>query len=57
MLKLLQVGLGRILRKFSIAVCKSTQILRFVSKIQNLSIKDSIKVFYEYLTFVLLHKT
>jgi len=57
MLKTLQVGLGRILRKISIIVSMSTQNLWFVSKHQNLSIRGSFEVFYEYLTYVLLNQT
>jgi len=44
-MKILQVGLGKILRKFSIAVSKSNQNLWFVSKLHNLSIRISIKLF------------
>jgi len=44
-MKILQVGLGKILGKFSITVSKSTQNLWFVSKLQNLSIVSSINVF------------
>jgi len=35
MMKTIQGGLGKILRKFSITVSKSTQNLWFVSKLQN----------------------
>ena len=45
MMKILQVGLGEILRKFSLTIFKSTQNLWFVPKLQNLSIRSSIKVF------------
>jgi len=38
-------------------ISKSTQNLWFVSKIQNLSIRGSFEVFYEYLTYVLLNQT
>ena len=45
MMKTLQVGLGETLRKLSITISKSTQNLWFVFKLQNLSIRSSIKVF------------
>jgi len=51
MMKTLQVGLGETLRKLSITISKSTQNLWFVSKLQNLINRGSIKVFYEYLTY------
>jgi len=57
MMQTLQVGLGETLRKFSVTISKSTQNLWFVSELQNLSIKDSFEVFYEYLTYVLLNQT
>jgi len=45
MMKTLQVGLGEILRKFSITIFKSTQNLWFVSKPQNLSTMSLIRMF------------
>ena len=44
-MKILQVGLGKTLQKFSITVSKSTQNLWFVYKLQNLSTRSSIDVF------------
>jgi len=57
MMKTLQVGFGETLRKLSITISKSTQNLWFVSKLQNLSNRGLIKVFYEYLIYVLLNQT
>jgi len=44
MIKTLQVGLGKFLRKLSITISKSSQNLWFASKLQNLSIRSLIKV-------------
>jgi len=49
-MKTLQGGLGEILWKFRATISKSTQNLWFVSKLQNLNVRSSIKVFKEYLT-------
>jgi len=45
MKKTLQVGLGEILRKFSITISKSSQNLWFDSKPQNMSTKSLIRMF------------
>jgi len=45
MMKILQLGLGEILRKFSITISKSTQNLWFDFKAQNLSTRSLIRMF------------
>jgi len=44
-MKILQVGLGEALRKFSITISKSIQKLWFVFKLQNLSTRSLIMMF------------
>jgi len=56
-MKILQVGLGEILRKLSITISKSTQNLRSVSKLQNLSVKGFNSGVQEYLTYVVMDLT
>ena len=55
-MKIVQVGLQETLRKLSITYSKLVQKLMVGFPTSNLSIRDLVEVFYEYLAYVLLVK-
>ena len=57
MMKIVQVGLEKTLRKLSITNPKLVQRLRVGFQTSNLGIRDLVEVFYEYLAYVLFNHT
>ena len=57
MIKIVQVGLQKILRKLSLTNPKLVQRLRVGFQTSNLGIRDLVEVFYEYWAYVLFNHT
>ncbi len=55
-MEIVQVGIEKTLRKLSITYSKLVQKLMVGFPTSNLSIRDLVEVFYEYLAYVLLIK-